>query len=142
MSRWFTGLSGVGLILTVSVSMTIAGCGSGVSDRPDLARVTGTITLDGQPLADANVTFQPAGARASMGTTDALGKYELTYLNDVKGAVVGPNQVMITTARSGADDDPASAVAEKLPAKYHEQSTMTADVKAGSNVFDYDLTSK
>ncbi|MCA9089244.1 MAG: carboxypeptidase regulatory-like domain-containing protein [Planctomycetaceae bacterium] len=137
----FRQLCGFSLSLLLTVFAT--GCGSGVpSDRPDLATVTGTVTLDGQPLEGADVTFQPESARPSVGTTDSSGKYELIYLNDVKGAVVGPNRVMITTRRDGADDDPSSNVPERLPKKYHAESTLSADVEAGSNVFDFDLTSE
>ena len=114
------------------------------SDYPPLGRVEGVITLDGQPLADADVTFQPEGpgSRASVGTTDAQGRYELVYLNDVRGAMVGPHRVMITTARSGDDNDPSSSVREKLPDRYHRNSDTRVEVVDDKNTFDFALESK
>ncbi len=118
------------------------GCGGG-GDHPPLGQVSGLVTLNGQPLADADVTFQPEGpGRASIGTTDSEGRYELIYLNDVHGALIGPSRVMITTARSGADDGSSPAVPEKLPPRYHEQSTERVEVVAGKNTFDFDLNSE
>ena len=119
------------------------GCGAGSSDQLKLGKVTGTVTLDGKPLADADVSFQPANGRASVGTTDETGAYDLVYLNDVKGATIGANQVMISTKKSPEDDnDKSGGTPERLPKKYHSQTTLSADVKAGENVFDFSLDSK
>lgn len=129
-------LSGWALLTT-----SLTGCGS--SDHPPLGRVSGVVTLDGQPLADADVTFQPEGAgRASVGTTDAEGQYELVYLNDVDGAIVGSNRVLITTFRDGADDGSTPSVPEKLPKRYHSESEVTVEVAKGSNTFDFELKSE
>ena len=50
----------------------LAGCGGG------LAPVSGTVTLDGEPVAGAKVTFLPAGPGIpATGTTDATGRYQL-----------------------------------------------------------------
>lgn len=131
------------LSLSVSLLCVMLGCGGDVSDRPDLGQVSGVVTLDGQPLSDATVSFQPPNGRPSSGTTDASGRYVLTYLNEVKGAVVGPHQVQVTTGRSAvSDDDPSSAKPETLPKKYNAESTLTAEVKKGNNTFDYPLESK
>lgn len=123
--------------------ITGTGCSSTQSDHPPLGRVEGVVTLDGQPLADADVTFQPEGSgRMSVGTTDAEGRYELTYMNEVRGALIGPHKVIITTARSGADNDPSSAVPEKLPDRYHRNSETRVEVAEGGNTFNFDLESK
>lgn len=119
----------------------LSGCSKG--DYPPLGSVTGTVTLDGKPLANATVTFQPVGpGRASTGTTDDQGWYELIYLNDVKGALVGPAVVMITTAKSGSDDGTTPSVPERLPKQYHSASTLKAEVVEGKNKFDFPLESK
>lgn len=101
------------------------------------------MTFDGSPLSDATVSFQSVDSgRMSSGKTDAQGHYELILLNDTKGAVVGANKVFITTAQPGDDANPGSAKRETLPKKYNEKSELTADVKADSNEFDFDLQSK
>ncbi len=75
--------------------------------HPDLGNVTGIVTLDGKPAANAEVRFTPAAGTAtpgevskwsqSYGTTDAQGAYSLSYTKDLTGGVIGPNkaQVMI-----------------------------------------------
>lgn len=132
----------VALLACVAVlAVPIAGCSKG--NQPPLGSVTGTVTLDGKPLANADVTFQPVGpGRAAMATTDDQGRYEMTYLNDVKGALVGSTVVMITTAKSGSDDGKTPAVPERLPKRYHKESTLKVEVAEGSNTFNFDLKSK
>jgi len=111
-------------------------CGCGDSDRPDLGRVSGRVTLDGQPLPGATVTFTPLqGGRASLDRTDANGDYELLYLRDIRGAIVGRHNVSITTA---GEENPE----ERLPDRYNRESELTEDVQGGSNTFNYELTSE
>ena len=132
-----------GLLFGMTIlAVSLAGCGGG-ADHPPLGKVTGVITLDGHPLADADVTFQPEGeGRAAVGTTDSQGHYELVYLNDEKGATIGTNLVSVTTFRDAADDGSTPEVPEKLPSRYHSDSSVKVEVKKGSNTFDFDLKSK
>jgi hypothetical protein len=117
----------------------LVGCGG--PEHPDVGRVSGTVTLDGQPLSDATVMFQPTEGRASVATTDKAGKYSLIYLDGVPGAKLGSHKVIIRTEIPGEDGQPPIAK-EKLPKKYHEQTELTAEVKPGSNTFDFPLTSQ
>jgi len=116
--------------------LAVAGCSH--SDRPELGRVHGHITMDDKPLVRAGVGFQPkVKGRESYGTTDANGEYEMNYLPGVKGAGVGENVVRVTTQRTS---DPRT---ETVPAKYNKQTTLRFGVKAGEdNVADFDLKSK
>src|SRR6478609_6418436 len=118
---------------------SLAGCGGPA--HPDVGRVSGVVTLDGQPLSNATVMFQPTNGRASVATTDSAGKYSLTYLDGVPGAILGSHKVIIRTEIPGEDGQPPIAK-EKLPKKYHEQTELTAEVKRGSNTFDFPLTSQ
>lgn len=115
------------------------GCGGPA--HPDVGRVSGVITLDGQPLPEATVMFQPTQGRASIATTDAAGKYSLTYLDGVPGALLGAHKVIIRTEIPGEDGQPPIAK-EKLPKKYHEQTELTAEVKPGANTFNFSLEAK
>ncbi len=117
----------------------LAGCSG--PEHPDVGRVSGTVTLDGQPLAEATVMFQPTQGRASIATTDSAGKYSLTYLDGVSGALLGSHKVIIRTEIPGEDGQPPIAK-EKLPKKYHERTELTAEVKKGSNAFNFALTSQ
>jgi hypothetical protein len=119
---------------TLFCLLLLSGCGG---DKPALGVVCGTVTLDGRPLAGACVIFEPmTSSRASMGWTDAQGKYELVYIRDEKGAKVGANRVRITAAKSKAN------LPELLPPRYNAQTTLQEDVKAGKNEIDFPLTSK
>ena len=116
------------------------GCGSddpGIP-IPELAPVTGVVTLDGQPLEGATITFEPADLsldrRESRAVTDSNGKYELVYVDDVKGAVMGPLTVRIN--KMGENEQSV------VPGRYNSKSELQADVKAGSNTFDFPLKTK
>lgn len=131
--------------LTLGLALlAFVGCGgSGASDLPDLGKVTGVVTLDGAPLADATVSFQSKEAgRMASGKTDAQGRYTLYLLNDIEGAPVGQNEVYITTAVPADDADPKSGKPERLPAKYNAKTTLSAEVEPGKNEFNFDLQSK
>lgn len=119
------------------------GCG-GQGDRPPLGRVTGAVTLDGQPLVGAQVTFAPETGRPSIGRTDSTGRYELFYVLATKGAKVGKHRVFIGWPPADDDAEPVAKDAPRptLPARYGQQSTLTADVRSGSNSFDFALESK
>ena len=119
----------------------VAGCGGGGS--PDVGLVTGTVTMDGKPLENAEVVFSPPNGRPSMALTDSSGKYELTYIRDTKGAVPGTHKVRITTRPEAvADDYSGPAFKEPIPIKYNAETTLTAEVKAGENTFNFELQSR
>jgi hypothetical protein len=110
--------------------------------------VKGRITLDGQPLGRATVTFTmtqpPQGVRSV--TADALtdddGTFVLsTYTRD-DGAPVGNYKVVVTiTGRGYYDDEPPVDV--KVPEKYTRINTtpLTFEVKMGLNEAVFDLKS-
>lgn len=83
-------LTSVFLAVAVLCSLTLSGCGGGGSDGPKTARVSGTVTLDGKPLAGATVFFT-SEKFSGFGKTNAEGHYEL-----VQGAVPGNNKVYIS----------------------------------------------
>lgn len=118
------------------------GCGGGGgSDQPDLGTVTGVVTMDGQPLANVVVTFSPENGRPSVARTDESGNYELGYLAETRGAVIGKHTVSITTPQENPTP-PGQVYKDPIPAKYNTKTTLTADVKEGANTFDFQLESK
>jgi hypothetical protein len=120
-------------IAAAVVFAALPGCRQ--SDRPTLGMVAGTVTLDGRPLAGANLVFEPVeGGRASTGYTDANGRYELFYIRRDKGAKVGRHKVVINAG------DPDSGKAEIVPPRYNQNTTLEAEVKAGDNTLDFALT--
>ncbi len=114
-------------------ALFISGCGR--DGRPPLGRVQGVVTLDGAPLEGALVVFEPVEpARPSRGVTDAAGRYTLSYLRDIEGAVVGLHEVKIVTAGE-------ESRTERVPARYNHATTLTAEVGRGSNEHNFALTS-
>ena len=120
-------------VLFITISFSVVGCQQG--DRPPLGRVRGTVTVDGAPAAGVGVIFSQEGYRSSSGLTDAAGEYELTYIRDVKGAVVGLHRVRIDVFAG------EGKARKRLPARYNRQTELTADVQRGRNRFDFDLES-
>src|SRR5688572_18471816 len=122
------------LIGTLLLSATFVGCGP---SGPQLAPVSGHVQLDGRPLQDASITFQPAdGQRPSYGSTDADGRYQLAYRRGEEGALVGKHTVRITVSPEIVRNPP------RIPAEYNTQSTLKVEVKSGeNNDFDFDLKS-
>jgi hypothetical protein len=132
------------ICLLVAACFVTVGCGG--SNLPPTGTVTGVVTVDGQPIEGASVEFIPSSGRPSVGLTDASGKYELMITNDDKGALVGSHKVRITTlvnpVSSEGDGPTVEGRKEMLPAKYHDESELTAEVASGSNTIDFALTTK
>ena len=138
------------LITSVAFCLTLSGCGGAENDQPDLGLVKGVVTLEGQPLSGASISFLPDSGRTASARTDANGNYELIYIRDTPGCKLGQNKVIITTLNDNAEDDNAlegddavikvERVKETLPAKYNRKTELVAMVKPGENTFDFKLT--
>jgi hypothetical protein len=86
-----------------SIMLLCIGCGQSLPVAP----VSGTITIDGQPLAGATITTQPIATDTqnpgpgSFGHTDDQGHYELELVQPArKGAIIGQHRVMISRANA------------------------------------------
>jgi len=135
------------------LTVVIVGCGGGGPEKPATYPVSGTVTMKDEPVADANVRFQPDGSGWIVNAkTDAAGKYQLE-------AVEGPHLVGIskieepdssTTTTSADSDEEETPSAEEPPPVRHltpevfanpQSSGLTAEVKSeGENVIDFDLS--
>jgi len=145
----------VPVVAAVAV-LVIAGCSrQPASNRPQTVPVKGRITLGGQPLAGATISFQPDGkGNGASGISDDSGGYALSTFAAKDGAVAGKYKVAVTKmdgAPSGKDMNEsgyapptASSPPPKslVPAQYADpaKSGLTAEVTAGAaNSFDFDL---
>lgn len=129
-----------GLTILAAFALVLsAGCG----DVPDnLGRVSGKVTLDGQPLANATVVFSPkTAASQSIAVTDANGEYSLLYAAKIRGAEPGEHRVAVSTFTEGDPDGdpPVAKVAERVPYKYNLRSELSATVSRGKNTVNLDL---
>jgi hypothetical protein len=121
----------------------------GCSSAPSTAPVSGRVTLDKAPLANASITFQPTGAEKGgpvldgYAVTDEQGNFTLKLggnFGDVNGVPAGKYKVMIDKvdrdARSGQNK-------HLVPEKYHRDSKLTIDVPSGGTKdANFDLTTK
>lgn len=115
----------------------VAGCNPPPKGLPDLAPVTGVVTLGGNPVTNATVVFTSAqGDQVSFGPTDDAGKYTLTYSGRYKGAPLGVNRVEI---RSRTDGPQPANWKDPIPAKYNAKTELKAEVKQGPNEIDFKL---
>lgn len=87
-------------ILTIAAAMAV-GCSRG----PATAKVTGSVTLDGKPLAFGSVMFQGAtGGQPARGDIQPDGTFALTTFATGDGAIVGNHRVRVVCYSS---QDPA-----------------------------------
>jgi len=83
-------------ILCGFIGVLFLGCSG--ADRPDLVEIEGTVTLDGEPLGDAQIFFLTADPdspyqRPASGKTDASGKFTLSTYGDTEGVPLGTYKV-------------------------------------------------
>jgi hypothetical protein len=118
----------------------IAGC----SEQADQATVTGTVTLDGQPLAAGEIRFAPAdGQSSTAGATISEGKFTASVPPGEKKVQISAPKV---TGKKKMYDTPESPtvdiVQELLPARYNVQTELTISVGNGTQEEKFDLKSK
>ncbi len=100
----------------------LAGCGGAGGDRPETVPVTGTVTLDGTPVAGATVAFSPSagGGRSAHGITDANGRFKLTTFEAGDGAMPGSYKVGVSKTAGPAQAAPGTTeeTPESIDAAY------------------------
>lgn len=138
-------------------SLCLCGCDSGPQSRYDtvsLVPATGKITLDGEPLAAALVSFEdPSNGTFSCGVTDGSGNYKLQLDSVKSGVTLGRKSVRISTATKilgvNADRDPNESSEgkpapepEKVPEKFNRKSELTTEVVSNQTEYNFELKSK
>jgi hypothetical protein len=139
--------STIGLALLV----LLCGCG-GPRDNYDRLPISGTVKLDGQPLAEGYLIFEPkSGQPTQSGGMIYRGKFDVPAES---GPVVGTYSVAIFSGAeaSSVNVTPGTPEAElaakkvpgeRVPRKYNIDTTLTVDVKPGEkNTYDFDLSTK
>jgi hypothetical protein len=125
----------------------IAGCGKRDYAGDRRLPVSGKVTVDGEPLEFGLISFLPQGegGRVSGGPIKN-GSYSV---EEPMGPTAGKYRVEIRwnkpTGRRVKDaygDEIMDEYKEGLPAKYHTNSELTAEVSAEQTTFDFTLQSK
>jgi len=124
-----------------AAALLTAGC------HHDVVPVSGRVTLNGQPLAGAVVTFQPMADRnsprppatGSVGHTDTQGRFSLRLIEPNQlGAAVGDHTVTISTAKGGSDAEPAKG--ERLPKAWRDGSKRFRVPLSGTSQADFNIS--
>jgi hypothetical protein len=125
------------------LTLAVSGCGSAA---PEMARVSGKVTIRGKPLTTGTITFVSTdnvrpNASSKIGTD---GTFNLrTTLGE--GAQPGEYRVVITDVNAGEVLDSAPKAPGKSKAAISSRyanpdtSNLNAVVKAGSNALSFDL---
>ena len=128
----------------IAVSIFLIGCGT---ENVQRAAVKGEVLLDGQPLAEGRILFEPTGDTKgpAAGASITDGNFEITA---EQGVVVGRNLVRINSnkptgkkIKSSVSNDMLDETVEGIPEKYNSQSKLEKDVEAGVNELSFDLES-
>ena len=129
--------AGAVFAFVASVALVVGCSGDG-----NYGDVSGTVSYDGKPLEDGLINFLPAdgkGQTASGSIKD--GKYSVSKVSvgalkvQIRGSKVTGKKKMYDTP----DSPEVPIVAELLPAKYHEKSELTFEVKRGANEKNWEL---
>ena len=107
----------------------VVGCSK---SGPEVAPVSGLVTVDGRPMANVDVVFQPEDRGSpSYGRTDKDGHYVLAYKRGQEGALVGFHGVSISVSRE---------LVRNPPQIKNEQ--LRREVVRGKNEFNFDAKSE
>jgi hypothetical protein len=121
--------------------LALPGCG----DRLKRGQVSGTVTLDGQPVENGVITFLPTGDTRGPSTSATIteGRYAL---DSRQGPVVGTNRVEVLAYRKTGKKVRAMTsgglideVLQAAPPAYNSQSTLERKISAGPNTLHFDL---
>lgn len=154
-------LQTVVMLPLIACCLLLAGCSATNSidyGKVTLVDVSGTVTLDGQPLAGAVVTFenQETGTM-SFARTNSSGRYTLQFDSEKDGVTPGKKLVRFSTTRTilglrgeaGAEVGEASSekseasgrAAELVPECYNGKSGLIVEVTPESSTINFSLKS-
>ncbi|QDT66671.1 transthyretin-like family protein [Calycomorphotria hydatis] len=149
------------LMLALPLVLSLTSCSK--SEPFDIVRVTGRVTLDGQPVANLPLTFNPRMAGDSVngivgppsfGVTDENGHFTLTATRGWgRGAVAGPHLVMfnpvvdptrtkeLTTEEKEMGAEPEVHLMHVVPKRYR-QGVEFVIPDAGTDEANFELVTK
>lgn len=117
----------------------LSGCWSG--GGPETASVSGAVTLDGQPIGAGSVLLVSERGLGVSAELQRDGKYAIRCLPGKYFVAVSPPPPADPLAPKAA---PAPSPEVKIPKPYQDAGTsgLLAEVKDGTNSFDFSLDSK
>jgi hypothetical protein len=143
-------------IATLILALGLAGCSGTGSPLDDLVAVTGTITIDGQPLSHGTVAFSPVDQEGGHVATGEIkdGKFTMVTSASSPGVVYGDYKVRIVSVEQSTQGplpadftpDPNSPPPEPkslIPKKYGDinASGLEVSVQTGMAPIEFELKS-
>ena len=138
--------------ITILTTVFLIGCGTGGGLAT--VKVTGTVTLDGEPVAGASVRFSPkteGQGHPGSARTDAKGFYQLSTALGKDNAGTTPGDYLVAISKVEVDPNappPKPGFSEQtrslIPVRYAQTSTseLTATVENKPNVINFELTTE
>ncbi len=130
----------VSRLATLLALVALAGC---AEEPPAAVEASGAATYDGQPIASGIISFVPIDSdRPPGGAAITDGRYKLYPEVALRP---GTYRVELRWARATGEKREAGygqspdVFAEALPAKYHADSVLTAELAPGPNALDFVL---
>jgi hypothetical protein len=139
----FTRLAGICCLV---LCPALGGCGGAVDDLPR-QKISGAVTLDGQPLELGVIQFRPTSAQETVPAGAEIKGGKFTIPRD-QGLTPGNYRVIINSSGPRKALTQAETTGEKapklmpdlIPEQYNNKSTLTAKVEADKdNTFDFPL---
>ncbi len=130
----------LGCIFLLAICLVLDGCGSG--GRPEAKKypVSGTVTLDGQPMAEGLVYFKTISAGAVDAAQIKGGKFQGRAQEGDRRVEICLNKTEIQETGPGMKTEVQKNL---IPPQYNEESTLTAKVTPqGPNEFKFELVTK
>lgn len=134
-------------VLPILALSLLVGCNDGIP----MGEVTGTVTLDGEPVKLAVIRFTSDFARPARGKVVDGEIVEFSTFGGNDGVPVGTHRVVIQAAYDSVSNDQSIGAVNApvrpvvaIPPKYSQLSTtpFTEEVVKGTNEFTFELTSK
>lgn len=127
-----------GAIVILCLAFTV-GCGGSGRVEAKKYPVTGTVTVDGQPLVDGMIYFKDIAAGASDSAEIKNGQF-------TGQAEAGKRRVEIfayTTQTSDMGGTVSETKVNTLPPRFNAESTLSEEVKAeGTNTYKFEVSSR
>lgn len=130
------------MLTVLPLVAALLGC-SGAADGPEQFSVSGTVTLDGEPVAEGSITLESSDdAGGTEGGSISAGKYQVDTTAGPKVVRISAPIVVGERKLYDTPDSPMAKITEEsIPAAYNTESTLTATVSADSTSFDFALES-
>lgn len=127
------------LVLLAVLGAAVEGCGPPMV-RYEMLPVSGVVTMEGQPLANADVILESEVGPRGFGVTDVSGKFTVATRQFGSGLPAGSYRVSIR----GADTTRLGASGPRVvvPSMYREPGLGRVSIEAGMQPLTFDLQAR